>query len=116
MFVRLSVDDFVVNRFFTEVAYCVSVRFSHLLGLEAPPPAVPEVHEDEKEEPTEKPAKDEEMWREPSDTTMTPGAERCPVTVVDFDFCCVSTTGFLLTSCARRLVVRFARTQLLHRF
>ena len=40
----------------------------------APPPAVPEVHEDE-EEPTGKPAEDEEMQGEPSDTTMTPGAE-----------------------------------------
>ena len=33
---RFSVDDFVVNRFFTEVASCVSVRFSLLLELEAP--------------------------------------------------------------------------------
>ena len=34
--VRFSVDDFVVSRFFTEVASCVSVCFSPLLELEAP--------------------------------------------------------------------------------
>ena len=40
----------------------------------APLPAAPEVLEDEKEEPTEKPAEDEDMQEEPPDTTMTPGA------------------------------------------
>ena len=34
--VRFSVDDFVVNRVFTEVASCVSGRFSPQLDLEAP--------------------------------------------------------------------------------
>ena len=34
--VRFSVDDFVGNRFFKELLSCVSVRFSVLLGLEAP--------------------------------------------------------------------------------
>ena len=34
--VRFSVGHFVVGRFFTEVASCVSVRFSPLLVLEAP--------------------------------------------------------------------------------
>ena len=34
--VRFSVDDFVVHRFFMEVASCVSVRFSPSLELEAP--------------------------------------------------------------------------------
>ena len=40
----------------------------------APPPAVPEVHEDEKEEPTEKPAGDADTQGEPPDTAMKPGA------------------------------------------
>ena len=40
------------------------------------PPSVPEVHHDEKEEPTEKPAEDEEMQREPPHTSMIPGASR----------------------------------------
>ena len=38
------------------------------------PPAEPEVHEDEKEEPTQNPAEDDEMQGEPPDTTMTLGA------------------------------------------
>ena len=38
----------------------------------APPLAVPEVHEDDKEEPTGRPAEDEETQGEPSDTTVTP--------------------------------------------
>ena len=33
--VRFSVEDFVVTRFFTEVASCISVRFSLLLDLQA---------------------------------------------------------------------------------
>ena len=37
-------------------------------------PAVAEVHEDEEEGPTEKPAEDEEVQEELPDTTMTPGA------------------------------------------
>ena len=43
----------------------------------APPRAVPEVHDDEKEKSTEKPAGDEDQEMQgPSDTTMTPGAQR----------------------------------------
>ena len=40
----------------------------------APPPAEPEVHGDEKEQPTQNPAGDDEMQGEPPDTPMTPGA------------------------------------------
>ena len=40
----------------------------------ARPPAAPEVRENEEEEPTVKPARDEEMQGEPQDNTMTPGA------------------------------------------
>ena len=40
--------------------------------LLAQPPTAPDVHEHEKEEPTEKPAVDEERQVKPPDTTMAP--------------------------------------------
>ena len=118
--VRFSAEDFVVNRFFTEVASCVSVRFSLLVELEAPGVIVVSggfpcissssvlcgflflffMH----------------LWccRWRSKSVSCRRDVQCRR--LWFLWCFATARSFLLTSCTRRVVVRFARIQLFQLF
>ena len=113
--VRFSVDDFFVNRFFTEVSSCVSVRCSPLLELEAPGVIVVS---DGSLASLCLPLTS--LWVHPShlhailalqveeQEGSAAGGMSNVVSVVFRHLL----EGFLLTSCARRVVVRFAISQL----
>ena len=117
MAVRFSVDDFVVNRFFTEVASCVSVRFSALLELEAPGVIVVSCGSPRLASLLVFPSRSNALVVLQVEEQEGQLPEGCPMSLASVSVVFRQVLeGFLLASCARRFVVRLARTQLLHLF